>query len=70
MKDIDDAQQTVLRLDQEQDSRPLSHDELTERRVAKEKTLALAIVQKIWLRQCSRLTWIKAGDANTKLFHM
>jgi hypothetical protein len=46
MKDIDDAQQTVLRLDQEQDSRPLSDDELTERRVAKEKTLALAIVDK------------------------
>jgi hypothetical protein len=44
MKDIDDAQQTVLRLDQEQDSRPLSDDELTERRVAKEKTLALATV--------------------------
>jgi hypothetical protein len=31
--------------------------------------LGLLSIQKIKLRQRSRLTWIRLGDANTKLFH-
>jgi hypothetical protein len=59
-----------MQLDQTQEQRPLDNYELRAHRVAKDKILALAAVQKIRLRQCSRLTWIRAGDANTKLSHL
>jgi hypothetical protein len=69
-EEADEAQQRVLQLDQTHDQRPLNDDVVQERRTTKNKILALATVQKIRLRLRSRLTWIRVGDANTKLFHL
>jgi hypothetical protein len=69
-EEADEAQQRVLQLDQTHDQRPLNDDVVQERRTTKNKILALATVQKIRLRLRSRLTCIRVGDANTKLFHL
>lgn len=64
------AEQIVLQLDQEQEQRPLTEDELSLRRLAKNRILALAALRRIKIRQRSRLTTIRVGDANTRLFHL
>jgi hypothetical protein len=64
------TEQLVFQLDQTQDDRQLTEDEIQVRKEAKNKTLAYAAFRKIRLRQRSRLTWIRAGDANTKLFQL
>jgi hypothetical protein len=69
-RESDEVEALVLRLDQEQDMRPLDDVEVRGRRLAKDKILAMASIQKIKLRQRSRLTWIRTGNANTKLFHL
>jgi hypothetical protein len=66
----DDAQKLVFQLDQTQDSRPMDDVESRSRRVAKDKILAMAVIRKLKLRQRLRLNWIRAGDANTNLFHL
>jgi hypothetical protein len=65
-----EAQQVVLSLEQIQELRLLSDAEIQQKSLAKAKILGMAAVRKVKLHQCSRLTWIKAGDANIKLFHL
>jgi hypothetical protein len=55
-------------MDVEQEKRTLSQDELVFRRYLKAKTVNLATIQRSRARQHSRLTWIRNGDACTKLF--
>jgi hypothetical protein len=64
------AQQQVLQLDKIQDERQLTEAEFFQRKEAKHRIVATAGVRKIRLRQHLRLTWIRVGDANTKLFHL
>jgi hypothetical protein len=59
-----------MRLDHEQDVRQLTTQEHQAHKEAKNKTLALAAVRKIRIRQRSHLTWIRVGNTNTKLFHL
>lgn len=62
------ADQIIMGLDQAQDSRDLTIAEIALRVFLKHKVLGLAAVQRIRIRQRSRLLWLRAGDAHSKLF--
>lgn len=62
------AKQLLLLMDKEQEKQPLSQDELVFRLYLKAKTVNLAAVQMSRAIQHSRLTWIRNGDACTRLF--
>lgn len=64
------ANEVIFQLDLAQESRNLSTDERTFYSTLKSKVLGLAALNKIKIRQRLRLTWIRRGDANTKLFHI
>lgn len=63
------AEEIILRLDEAQDTRALSTEEMQLRSQLKTRVLGLAAIERSRRRQSSRITWLKEGDATTKLFH-
>ena len=59
-----------MRLDEAQDFRELTDEEKQLRKALKVRVLGLTAVERSRRRQCSRLTWLKEGDACTKFFHL
>jgi mannosylglycoprotein endo-beta-mannosidase len=64
------AQFVILQLDIAQESRTLSDDEYSLRAKLKKRVLGLAVLKRFRKRQCSRLSNLKLGDANTCFFHL
>jgi hypothetical protein len=58
----------LLLMDRTQEYRVLTTEELEFRGYLKAKSIGLATIQRSRARQHSRLTWIRSGDACTKLF--
>jgi hypothetical protein len=63
MREYQEAQNLILRLDQEQEQRQLTEGEIALHKEAKNKILGMAAVKKVKLRQRSQLTRIKLGDS-------
>ena len=64
------AQDVILRLDQAEERRTISSDEKEFKKFLKSKALGLAALEKTWLRQLARLSWIKKADVNSKFFQL
>jgi hypothetical protein len=64
------ALEVILKLDEVQDFRPLSPEEVDIRKRLKTKVLSLAVIERSRKKQCARMVNLKEGDANTKYFHM
>lgn len=63
------ADEVILRLDTAQEFRQLSAAEFRLRKQPKLKVLGLAAIERARKRQASRIGWLHADDASTKLFH-
>jgi hypothetical protein len=64
------AREVIGRLDVAQEARQLSMAERTLRTSLRSKILGIASINKIMMRQKARLSSIRLGDANTRLFHI
>jgi hypothetical protein len=64
------AKEVLLQLEAAQESRTLTDQELDLRQRLKVRSTGLAAIEKSRIRQRSRLTYIRYGDANTKFFHI
>ena len=64
------ARQLIAILDVVQEHGQLSNAEILLRRDLKSRLLGLTAVEKLRLKQKSRLTYIKASEANSKLFYL
>jgi hypothetical protein len=64
------VKEVLLQLEAAQESRALTAEELDLRRRLKIRSTGLAAIEKSRIKQRSRLTYIRCGDANTKFFHI
>lgn len=64
------AKQLILILDVVQEHKILTPQELLLKRDLKNRLLTMAAIEKLRARQQSRITFIKAGDANSKYFFL
>lgn len=60
----------LLQLEAAHEQRMLTTLELDLHKQLKAHSMGLAAIEKIRIRQRSRLTYIHCGDANTKFFHI
>ena len=60
----------MLQLEAAQEQRMLATMELDLHHRLKARSMGLAAIEKTRIRQRSRLTYIRCGDANTKFFHI
>ncbi|KAE8791193.1 Cellulose synthase-like protein D4 [Hordeum vulgare] len=63
------ANEVILLLDMEQENRRLSVTEFNRRKQLKLKVLGLDAIDRAIKKQASHITSLRAGDANSKLFH-
>lgn len=63
------AMEVIARLDKAMDVRQLSVQEIALRRTLKKKLLGLCSLERTIARQCSRILYLREGDANTGFFH-
>ena len=60
----------ILGLDSAQDGRDLSIAEMGLRLHLRHKILGLAAIQRVRIRQCSCILYLRANEADSKLFHI
>lgn len=63
------ANELILRFDIAMETRQLTPQEFSFRKLLKQRVLGLAAVERARRRQVSRMTWLWAGDANTSFFN-
>jgi len=64
------AQEVILRLDTAQEHRQLSDAQYSLRAKLKKRLLGWATIEKARKKQCSRISYLREGDANTKFFRL
>lgn len=67
---MDGSATAILRLDIAEETRTLTEPEDDLRSKLKKRLLGWAAIEKARKKQCSRITYLREGDANTRFFHL